>query len=104
MPASWLSLSVSFENGVQVVVIELEHAVGKRACRRSDLAIAFEEKALGVRTGRRDLEPERDIGSARDDDGIPESIDERGRRHRRRETRGRDGDEQRGENLRVASR
>ena len=80
-----------------MVVIELEHAVGKRAGSRSDLAIAFEEEALRIRSGRDDLETKRHLRCARDDDGIPEAVDSGRRSNRRRETRGRDGDEQRGE-------
>ena len=108
-PFEIVSAQRQLERRVEEVVFELQRAVGKRARRRSDLAIAFEEEPGRLVAVGGDLESEwdfdrRGVGpSAAHDDRFPEAVDlRRGVGARRQRKRGGNEDDGRDKNASEA--
>lgn len=64
-----------FEDGVQVVVFDLQLAAGVAAGAGADAPIALEEKALGLRALHGNFVAEGNLHAVGDDHGVPQAVE-----------------------------
>jgi hypothetical protein len=78
-PDQIAAVDLELEGRVQMLVLERQHVVDQAPGRRSNLLVALEEGPFDLAAPGRDLESERNLSAAGDDDGVPETVDGRGR-------------------------